>query len=105
MRHDIAIESLTNTRDPQGGMVKTWNIFKELRAKIINLSGNEDDATTHGGAVGEARTEFTTRYVEGVDTSMRIVFNGRHYNILHINDWYEEHRFLILTCDTGMDDG
>lgn len=86
-------------------MIKVWATFKELRAKIINLSGNESDATAHGGATGEARTEFTTRYVEGVDTSMRIVFNGRYYNIQHINDWYEEHRFLIFTCDTGMSEG
>lgn len=105
LRHPIIIESLAPTRDAQGGMIRTWTQFAALRAKIANLSGNEENATSHGGLTGEARTEFTIRYVPGVDSSMRIRYGGQLYNIIHVNDFKEEHRFIIITCDTGANDG
>src|SRR5687768_13317044 len=92
LRHPIIIEALTQARDAHGGMIKTWAPHASLRAKIMNLSGNEQSATGQGGPTGEARTEFTTRYVPGVDTSMRVNYGGNFYNIRHVNDFNEEHR-------------
>lgn len=105
LMHSIVIESLTQTRDSDGGMVKNWTTVAPLRAKVANLSGNEKDATSHGGVTGEARTEFTVRFVPGIDTTMRVRYGSNYYNIQHVNDFQEEHRFLILTCDTGLSDG
>lgn len=105
LRHSIVIESLEQARDDQGGMLTSWALFSSLRARVANLSGNEQNAVAGGGATGEARTEFTTRFVPGIDTTMRVVFAGNHYNIKHVNDFNEEHRYLIITCDTGLSDG
>lgn len=105
MRRPIVIEALGQARDAHGGMVKTWTVHASLRAKIVNKSGNEQGATGSGGATGVARTEFTTRFVPGVNTSMRVAYAGNHYNILHVNNFLEEDRFLILTCDTGLSNG
>ena len=106
LRHPIRIESLAQARDAHGGMVKTWTLYAAPRAKISNMSGNESPATGPGGGqTGEARTEFVTRFIPGIDTSMRIVYADRSYNIKHVNDFAEEHRFLVITCDTGAGDG
>lgn len=105
LRHPILIEELTQQKDAQGGMLKTWTQYAFARAKVANMSGNERSATSQGGPTGEARTEFTIRYMPGVQTTMRVLYAGAYYNIIHVNDFQEEHRFLVLTCDTGLSDG
>lgn len=101
----IAIESLNQTKDSSGGMVDSWTLLSNVWAQIKNLSGNEKKITAYGGQVAEARTEFTIRFINGLTTKHRINYNGKKYNIKHINDWNEEHRFLVVTCDTGLNDG
>ncbi len=101
----ITIESLTQTKDAQGGMVDTWTNFGSLWAKIVNLSGNEKRLTDNGGKAAEARTEFTIRYFASITAKHRIIYNGKRYNIKHVNNYNEQNRFMILTCDTGLNDG
>lgn len=101
----ITIEALTQTQDSQGGMVDSWATAFTVWAKVMNLSGNERKLTNQGGKVAEARTEFTVRYNAGITAKHRVSYNGKLYNITHVNDYNENHRFMILTCDTGMNDG
>jgi SPP1 family predicted phage head-tail adaptor len=101
----ITIESLTQTRDAEGGMVDTWTTFATSWAMIKNLSGNERSVTPHGGVAAEARTEFTIRYLSGVTAKMRVTYDGKYYNIAHVNDFEESHRFMVLTCSTGLNLG
>lgn len=101
----VTIESLSQAKDSHGGMVDTWTLFVNVWAQIKNLSGNDKKITAYGGQAGEARTEFTIRYISGLTHKHRISYNGKKYNIQHVNDWNEEHRFMVLTCDTGLNDG
>lgn len=101
----IVIESLAQTKDTQGGMVDSWTLLTNAWAKVMNLSGNEKKVTLHGGQVAEARTEFTVRFNAAISAKHRISYNGKIYNIKHVNDFNEEHLFMILTCDTGTDQG
>jgi SPP1 family predicted phage head-tail adaptor len=106
LRHPITIERLTTARDTHGGIVRSWTpVVSGIRAKVANLSGNEQSATAQGGMTGETRTEFTIRFVPNIDTSMRVKHGTRYHNIVHVNDFLEEHRFLVLTCDVGLADG
>jgi SPP1 family predicted phage head-tail adaptor len=101
----IVIEALTQTKDAAGGMVDNWATAYTVWAKIANLSGVERKITEHGGQVAQARTEFTVRYNAGITAKHRINYAGKFYNIKHVNDYNEEHRFMILTCDTGANSG
>lgn len=106
----ITIEQLALTKDAQGGMVNSWSSFAAVWAKVMNLPGgarhgDKTPVTSHGGVVPEARTEFTIRYRDDITAQMRVNYNGRLFNIRHINNWNEENRFQILTCDTGLNDG
>jgi len=102
----IKIEKLTQSKDAQGGMVDTWALQFPVWAKVMHLSGNDKRLTDQGGKVAEARTEFTARYKRGVNASQyRVVYDEKIYNIKHVNDWNEEHEWMILTCDTGLNDG
>lgn len=101
----ITLESLSQTKDAEGGMVDSWPAVATVWAKVAHLSGNERRATSHGGQAAEARTEFTIRYRSGLNAKMRVSYSGKIYNIRHLNDFAEEHRFVVLTCDTGVNDG
>ena len=101
----VAIETLTQTKDASGGMIDTWTLLANVWAQIKNLSGNEKKNTASGGQVAESRTEFTIRYMAGITAKHRVNYNGKKYSIKHVNDYNEEHRFMILTCDTGLNDG
>lgn len=101
----IAIQSLTQTKDAEGGIVDSWSTFGTVWAKIANLSGNERRATDQGGKTAEARTEFTIRYLSGVVEKMRVSYGGKYYDIAHVNDFSDGHRFMILTCSRGMNLG
>lgn len=101
----IVIESLTQTKDVYGGMVDSWATFATVWARVNNLSGNEKRATLLGGQVAEARTEFTIRYRAGILPTMRISYDGKKYNIRHVNNEYAGNEWIILTCDTGVNDG
>lgn len=102
----ISIETLSQTKDSSGGMVDAWTLLTPSWAKIRNLSGNERKLTSHGGQVQEAKTEFTVRYDGRLNSGVnRVVYDGKYYNIKHVNDYNENHRFMILTCDTGLNDG
>lgn len=102
----ITLQSLTVGKGTSGGMKKTWvNFASSVPAAVRNLSGNERRATSVGGQVAEARTEFTIRYRSGVTADMRVLYQGAVYNIRHVNDWMGKRESLVLTCDTGMNDG
>lgn len=102
----ITLQQRTQGKDAEGGITDTWGDFvANIWAKVVHLSGNERRATQQGGQVLEARTEFTIRYFPGVTSAMRVVFDGKYYNIRHVNDFDDAHAFMILTCDTGGNDG
>lgn len=107
----ILFEALTQTKDNSGGMVDSWVAATSIGAngavwaKVNNLSGNERKLTTHGGQVAEARTEFTVRFNAAITGKHRISYGGKLYNIAHVNDYQEQHKFMILTCGTGLNDG
>lgn len=102
----ITIQSRTQGKDAEGGITDAWQDFSaNIWAKVAHLSGNERRATQHGGQMLEARTEFTIRYLPGVLNTMRVVFDGKHYAIRHVNDFEDAHAFIVLTCDTGGNHG
>ncbi len=102
----ITLEAPTVGQGASGGMKRQWVLVTECWASVRNLPGTEKDATgVGGGQVAEARTEFGLLYRPGVTAKMRIRYDGRTYNIRHVNDWQEKHQQLVLTCDTGASDG
>lgn len=105
LNRQITLQNRTQGKDAEGGITDTWSNFSTVWAKVNHLSGNERRATQQGGQVLEARTEFTIRYFPGVNNAMRVVFDGKYYNIRHVNDFEDAHAFMILTCDTGGRDG
>ncbi|SFU81694.1 phage head-tail adaptor, putative, SPP1 family [Paenacidovorax caeni] len=103
----ITLQAPVVARGRSGGQSKTWtDAATDVPAAVRNLSGNERRASSSaGGEVAQARAEFTLRWRPGITAQMRVLYGGAIYNIVHVNDFMARREFLILTCDTGLNDG
>ncbi len=102
----ITLRAPGRTRGASGGFKKQWIDQPPMWAAVRNLSGNETASTgVAGGRVAVARTEFTIPFRPDVSAEWGVLYQGRHYNIAHVNDLMARRECLILTCDTGMNDG
>jgi len=98
----ISLQSPVIVRSPSGGQVPGWIEYATPWARKRDLSGNERAATSHGGKVDEARTEWIIRYRAGVLPAHRILFAGQAYPITHVKDLDDARAWLLLTCTSGV---
>ena len=102
----IEIDRLTVTNGASGGVLKDWALHANPFAKRTDLSGNERNASAAaGGKVAVARTEFLIRERGDLDTTMRVRHKGGVFNIQHIKPLANYRGWMVLTCDTGLNDG
>jgi SPP1 family predicted phage head-tail adaptor len=79
LRHVIVIEQQSGSQDEYGAPGVTWSTFATVRAGVEPTMGKERFATAQ--TVAEADTVFTIRYLAGVLPTMRILHDGRVFNI------------------------
>ncbi|MDB5884237.1 MAG: hypothetical protein JWR74_408 [Polaromonas sp.] len=103
----IQIQQCQVSKGVSGGIVKAWIPFlPSVYAAVRHLSGNERQATSAGGGqVAQARAEFTIRSRPGVTEEMRVLHRSKTYNITHVNPFNERGAWMLLTCETGVNDG
>ena len=91
----ISIERLTQEQDPVWGtMLDTWIPTYSVWAAIEPLQGREYIAAMMARA--ERTVRITTRYLPGIDTTMRVVYLGRVFAIQSIINPGEANRELQL---------
>jgi len=86
-RRSIVIQKKTDTFDAIGNPVEVWENWQSLKAEKTELYGKEYYAAA---TVGQEQTSvFTVRYVAFLDAlntvEYRIVYDGKHYDIKHID--------------------
>lgn len=100
LRHRVNIQSYTTSKDSFGAEVKVWSDYANVSANVEPLSGKELFSAQQLHA--ETTTMITIRYCEGVNTSMKILFKGREYDILHVSNKDERNIAMYLLCkDNG----
>lgn len=97
MRHIISIEQKAKATDIYGGEIDSWTTFAAVWASIEPLMGREVIAAQ--AAQSEISVRFRTRYLAGVNSTMRIVYKGQNYEIkappINVNN--EDRELIILT--------
>lgn len=95
LRHIITIQSPGTSRDACGcPLPSSWVDFATVRASVEPLQGREFFAAVQQAS--EVTTRFRLRYLPGVGTNMRILHQGRKYNISAVIDPNMLHRELHL---------
>lgn len=98
LRHRITIQSKSTTsRGTYGEEIITWGTYKQVWAELDPPKAREFFANK------QTQTEITTRirirYLENIDNSMRIIYDGRTFDINAIINPDEKNKELILMCN------
>lgn len=80
----IVIQSQTQTQDTYGAAVVTWATFKTVWADVIEAKNDEKFIASQ--KMDSVDYKMRIRYVSGVTTSMRVVFNSENYDIKGVQE-------------------
>ena len=100
LRHRIQIESLHLVSDGQGGNKSSWLPFAEVWAKITPKQKKEIYSTEQIRPIGTH--EIVIRNLEGVLPKMRILFDGRVFQIKGIRKDNEQRFFMYIDAEENV---
>jgi SPP1 family predicted phage head-tail adaptor len=96
LRHRIIIEQNTPTRDAFGAEVPGWAALDTVWAAINPRWAMERFLSGAGQTVAQRSTVFVIRYRGGLDTKMRVTWDGKTYNLRQILETNSRRRELAL---------
>ena len=96
LRHRITIEQYSATRDPvSGAEIESWSTYlADVPASVVSVSGKEYLSASAEQAGIQARV--TVRYDSGITAKMRIVWDGKTYQIKDIFPDPSARAYLVL---------
>lgn len=80
----VTLQSLAVTRGAAGGVVKTYTDLATRWAEKVDTSGRE--FRTAGSLREETTAAFRIRYLAGLTTQHRLVFETRPHDILEVKE-------------------
>lgn len=101
--HTIVIERRVETRTDSGAVVNEWQPYATARALPLAQGGTEQ----RGVDSFEYRPTYkiTSRWIPGIDSTMRVNLNGRVFDILQIDNQRERGRWMDLMVIEGRSHG
>lgn len=94
LRRRITFQKLTTLINENGFEEEIWQDYKTVWASVSNLFGRE---YYQAAAIQAEKTvKFLIRYIEGIDTDMRILFNDKQYNITSINNMKYANKYIEI---------
>lgn len=100
LRHRITIQELREGQDEAGQPVQEWQDVATVWGAVEPLRGREYFAAAQVQA--EVTTRIRIRYSKGIKPDMRVLYDGRLYNINAVIDPEERHMELQLMCREVM---
>ena len=95
-RHRVTIQQQGAGQDAWGAPSAGWSEVVTTWAAIEDQSGADQFSAEHYRADVTHRVRI--RYRSGLSPDMRILYDGREFDILHIVNVYERDRQLHLLC-------
>ena len=105
LRHRITLQNVQPVQDATTGEVSDeWADLATVWAAVEPLSVREFTAAQ--AVQSKVTTMIIIRYRQGVDASMRILFDGKTYNIEGVlADKKSGKEYLTLPCSEGVNNG
>ena len=101
LRHRVALQTESTTRDAGGGQIKAWATQATVWARVEPLRGFEQlQAMQHQESVTH---RVTIRYRSDVIPTPkgRVEFGTRLFNIKSVLNVEERGKFLVMLCEEG----
>jgi len=88
----VTLQKPTTSKNEVGEATLSWADFSTVWADVQALGGRE--AVRYAETIGISTHKVTIRYVAGLTTAYRVIYNGRTLEIGQINElerrWYME---------------
>lgn len=104
-RHRVTIEEKIETQDTETGDVSDYwfPLYEDVPASVLTGPGREFIAAAAKQAETTARIAF--RWLPGITQNMRVLWDGRVFDIAEIASDLTGRRELRLRCTDGVNDG
>lgn len=99
LKHKLTLQKEVQTADGVGGYARTWQDMLIVWGSIISTGGKENVRGKQLQA--EITHRIVLRYTDKIDAGMRLIYDGRAFNIRTINNISEENRTLELLVVEG----
>lgn len=94
MKNRITLQCLSNSVNENGFETEVYEDFKTVWAKATNLYGKE---YFEASAIQKEKTvKFVIRVIVELDETMRILFQGKTYNIIFIDNIKYENKYIEI---------
>lgn len=101
LRHKASIEAYTEAVNSFGEAIKTWVKVSDIWCSIKPLNGNEKYVSAEKHAT--ATHQCITRFIDGIDPKMRVVYGTRIFEITAPMNVNEESKMLQLILEEQAD--
>jgi len=101
-RHFAEIQSSAKSKDEEGGTIRTWSKDNDWWIKITVMGGKEREEAR------QTKSKLTHRitmrfYEDGLTPEMRIVFDGKFFNIIAVVDPGYRGCDTIVDCQIDLE--
>lgn len=94
LRHYVELQAYSHSRNRYGDSVKAWTTFASVYAEIKPIGGSYRE---YGGREQAKGTHtIKIRYNENIKVNDRVLWNGRYFEIMSVQDSFEETEYIIL---------
>lgn len=100
LRHFVEVQERTDVPDSSGGRARTWVKFADVWCAIKQLSGKELKQYEQLNEV--KMKKFVTRYYEGINEKMRLVYHNKEFNIRNVDNLEERNEWLVIMAEEGV---
>lgn len=100
LRHRLTLQQPSLTSDGVGGYLRSWEEVAELWSEISPISGNE--SFEHGQTMSSRRYRIVLRHRGDIHPAMRLVFEGRVFNIRTIINRMEKDQLIEILAEEGV---
>lgn len=97
LRYSIRIEEPSGNRSTSGQPVETWSEFATTRADIYSISGREYFEADQVNS--ETTVKIVIRYLQGLNTKMRIRHGDVIYKINAVLNQENRRRPVVIMCE------
>ena len=103
LKHRITFQVISNVVNENGFETENCENFIMVWAKVTNLYGKE---YFEAAAIQKEKTvKFIIRAIKGIDETMRILFKGKTYNIIFIDNIKYENKYIEIKALEVEKDG
>lgn len=105
LRHRVTIQRPVDTQDAQTGQItRTWaTVQAGLPAEVLTGPGREMHSA--GTKLAETAARINTRWFPGLSHEMRLLWDGKVFDIISIETDLTGRREYRLRCKDGLTDG